>query len=217
MKVYHLAVIRLPAQQSASSSLDNSASSDAQSLVLNSVVDLSSFSFFQRSSVEEFLNFFTVTIAERTPAKGRQSVPSNENGEYVIHVMRGTGDLCVTVTTDKEYPHLVAHSLAGKVLDDFTRRYTPQQAGAATRTNELSFPELADYFEKYQDPKQADNILRVQQELEQTKIVMHKTIEGLLDRENKLNSLVDRSSQLSSYSKAFYKTAKKTNSCCVIM
>lgn len=57
--------------------------------------------------------------------------------------------------------------------------------------------------------------MRVQKELDETKIVLHKTMESLLARGEKLDDLVAKSDELSSASKTFYKTAKKTNSCCV--
>lgn len=74
-------------------------------------------------------------------------------------------------------------------------------------------PELNTLIMKYQDPKQADTIMRVQQELDETKVVMHKTIESVLERGEKLDNLVERSNALSAQSKMFYKTAKKQNSC----
>ena len=62
----------------------------------------------------------------------------------------------------------------------------------------------------------------------------HKTMESVLQRGEKLDTLVERSESLSAHSKAFYKTAKKVcditdsfnirltasfqqNSCCTIM
>ena len=39
--------------------------------------DLSSFGFFQRSSVGEFMTFFSKTVAERTKAGQRQDVEEN--------------------------------------------------------------------------------------------------------------------------------------------
>jgi synaptobrevin family protein YKT6 len=94
---------------------------------------------------------------------------------------------------------------------------------------------LGDYIIKYQDPKQADTIMKVQQELDETKIILvstldssigtranssispqHQTIEGVLARGEKLDNLVDKSAALSASSKAFYKTAKQQNSCCTI-
>lgn len=39
----------------------------------------------------------------------------------------------------------------------------------------------------------------------------------VLQRGEKLDDLVAKSSDLSAQSKAFYKTAKKQNSCCIVM
>jgi synaptobrevin family protein YKT6 len=51
--------------------------------------------------------------------------------------------------------------------------------------------------------------MKVQAELDETKVVLHKTIESVLQRGEKLDSLVERSDALSTQSRLFYKTAKK--------
>ncbi|KAJ1831716.1 palmitoyltransferase, partial [Coemansia sp. RSA 2708] len=173
---------------------------------------LDSFSFFQRGGAEEFMRFFATTIAERTQVGERQGV-TQEN--YVGYVYRSHPRLSVVAITDKEYPEMVAIDLVTKVTREFEQQFGEQQIAQATAG--LSFPVLQDYISKYQDPHQANTILKVQQELDETKAVLHKTIEGVLERGEKLDSLVDRSNQLSNQSKMFYKTAKKTNSCCIVM
>ena len=65
-----------------------------------------------------------------------------------------------------------------------------------------------------QDPAEADKLTKIQRELDQTKAILHETIESLLDRGEKLDDLVGKSDALSFASKQFYKQAKKTNSCC---
>ena len=57
---------------------------------------------------------------------------------------------------------------------------------------------------------------KIQKDLEDTTQVLHKTIDSVLERGVKLDTLVERSDTLSMQSKMFYKQAKKTNSCCVI-
>ncbi len=49
------------------------------------------------------------------------------------------------------------------------------------------------------------SIMRIQQELDETKIVLHKTIESVLERGEKIDSLVQRSEGLSAQSKMFYR------------
>jgi synaptobrevin homolog YKT6 len=58
---------------------------------------------------------------------------------------------------------------------------------------------------------------QIQKELDETKIVLHKTIESVLERGEKIDSLVAKSDGLSAQSKMFYTQAKKQNSCCAIM
>lgn len=48
-------------------------------------------------------------------------------------------------------------------------------------------------------------------------MVLHDTIDSILKRGEKLDSLVDKSNDLSLASQMFYKQARKTNSCCVLM
>lgn len=79
---------------------------------------------------------------------------------------------------------------------------------------EVSGCRLDDYLKKYQNPVEADPMMKVQNELDETKIVLHNTIEAVLQRGEKLDDLVAKSEGLSMQSKTFYKTAKKTNACC---
>jgi len=117
--------------------------------------------------------------------------------------------------SDQEYPALVAHQLLGKILDEFLSRY-PRSAFQSSNS-ECPFPQLKEYIVKYQDPGQADSIMKIQKELDETKIVLHKTIESVLERGEKIDSLVAKSDGLSAQSKMFYTQAKKQNSCCTVM
>ncbi|KAA1477011.1 snare protein YKT6 [Dentipellis sp. KUC8613] len=199
MKIFGVAVVLAPP--------------GSPSAILSQATDLSSFSFYQRGSVGEFLTFFTKTVSERTPQGQRQSVQENN---YTAHVYNrgGAEQLSAVLITDQEYPVRPAFSLLTKVLDDFTAK-VPQSSFSNPAA--ISFPEIQVYIQKYQDPRQADNIMRVQAELDETKIVLHKTIESVLQRGEKLDNLVERSEALSAQSKMFYKTAKKQNSCCTVM
>ncbi|KAK1220092.1 palmitoyltransferase [Marasmius sp. AFHP31] len=199
MKIYSISVILAPPS--------------GASTTLSNATDLSSFSFYQRGSVGEFMTFMSKTVAERTPQGQRSSVQENN---YVAHVYNrgGAEQLAGVLITDQEYPVRPAFSLLTKLLDEFTTKVPQSQF---SNPSSISFPDINTYIQKYQDPSQADTIMRVQQELDETKIVLHKTIESVLQRGEKLDNLVDRSNALSAQSKMFYKTAKKQNACCVIM
>jgi len=80
----------------------------------------------------------------------------------------------------------------------------------------MSFPAMDEYLQKYQDPSAADKITKIQNDLDETTQILHKTIDSVLERGVKLDNLVERSNDLSAQSKMFYKQAKKTNSCCIV-
>lgn len=177
--------------------------------------DLSQFSFFERSSVSQFMTFFSETVSQRTAAGQRQSI---EEGNYVGHTYTRLEGLSCVVITDKEYPVRPAYTLINKILEEYLSLHPANEWSTITEPSPaFAFDKLDTYIKKYQDPSQADSIMKVQQELDETKIVLHKTIESVLQRGEKLDTLVDKSEALSSSSRMFYKQAKKTNSCCVIV
>ncbi|KAJ3100098.1 palmitoyltransferase [Physocladia obscura] len=175
--------------------------------------DLMSFNYFQRGSVQEFLGFFIKTAVERTQRGMRQKI--EEQQMYVGHVYVRSDGLAGVIVTDIEYPTRSAFTIVNKILDEFSAKFPKSQfAGMSPANTSSVYPELKEQLVKYQDPHAADPLLRVQRDLDETKIVLHKTMESLLNRGEVLDDLVQRSDQLSSQSKMFYKTAKSTNSCC---
>ncbi|RUS79429.1 hypothetical protein EGW08_012806 [Elysia chlorotica] len=181
--------------------------------ILTSQNELSSFGYFQRATVGEFMTFTNKILVERTATSSRASVKEQE---YICHVYVRSDNLSGVVIADHEYPQRVAHTLINKVLEEFTEK-CPQAQWSSVKENEVPFAQLKDYLQKYQNPKEADAMSKIQSELDETKIILHNTIEAVLQRGEKLDDLVEKSEGLSMQSKTFYKTAKKTNRCCVIL
>lgn len=199
MKIYYIGILK----------------TGTKTVELTSARDLSQFSFFERTGVSQFMTFFSETVAQRTQSGQRQSI---EEGNYVGHTYARLEGLAGVVITDKEYPVRPVYTLINKFLEEYLSLHPSKEWQTVTETNpSFTYATLDTYIKKYQDPTQADSIMKVQQELDETKIVLHKTIESVLERGEKLDSLVDKSEALSSSSRMFYKQAKKTNSCCLIM
>ena len=74
MKIFSLSVILAPPS--------------GPSATLCQAHELSSFSFYQKGSVGEFLGFFTKTVSERTAQGVRQSIQENN---YTAHVYNRGG------------------------------------------------------------------------------------------------------------------------------
>lgn len=132
----------------------------------------------------------------------------------MCHVyVRADGLTCV-LTADHEYPQRVSHTLITKVLDDFASAVPMISQWVENNPAASAFQGLDSCLAKYQNPREADALTKVQAELDETRIILHNTIEAVLERGEKLDDLVSKSEGLSDASKMFYKTARKTNSCC---
>ncbi|KAL7884097.1 hypothetical protein AOLI_G00068670 [Acnodon oligacanthus] len=181
--------------------------------LLKAAYELSSFGFFQKSSIQEFMTFTCGLIVERSTFGTRASVSEKE---YMCHMHIRDDGLSAVVITDSEYPQRVCFSLLDKVLDEFSRQVDDRQWPTGTPET-IRFTMLEEYLNKYQNPREADALTRVQAEVDETKIILHRTMESLLDRGEKLDDLVQKSEELGQTSKAFYKTARKQNRCCKMM
>jgi synaptobrevin family protein YKT6 len=165
--------------------------------------DLTSFNYFQRKTIREFLKFTSEVVIGRTNNEQRVRV---QEKEYFCHCYVRSDSLSSILISDNEYPQRVAFTLLGKMLDEYKQQ---PAANAQNWINQLII--------KYQNPEEADAIMKVQKELDETKVIMHSTIDSVLQRGEKLDDLVAQSDALSATSKQFYTTAKKTNSCCTIL
>ncbi len=80
-----------------------------------------------------------------------------------------------------------------------------------------NFNVLESYLTKYQNPKEADAMTKMQTDIDETKIILHNAISGILQRGEKLDDIVKMAEDMSTQSKVFYKTARKTNQCCHLL
>lgn len=99
---------------------------------------------------------FAKTVAERTNPGQRQDV---EEQSYTFHSYARSEGVCGIIISDHEYPKLVAHQLLSKILDEFLSKF-PKSAWENSN-GEVPFTQLKEYIVKYQDPQQADSIMKV--------------------------------------------------------
>ena len=100
-----------------------------------------------------------------------------------------------------------------KVLDDFTEKTSEDQWSPSVE-NSVNYSLLPNFFTKYQDLHEADEITKIQRDLDETKIVLVDTIDKVLLRGEKLDELVTASRDLSRQSKLFFHGAKNRKVCC---
>lgn len=185
--------------------------------ILSLAKELSSFSYFQRSSIGEMFTFFSRTFAaNKQLAPGARTSVKHE--AFLCHMYVSPFGVTAVAFADEEYPARVAFGYLSRLCEVFVEATGGQ---AVTSNEDNSVPSFQAQHTKllvqFQDPQQADQLTRIMHELEQTKLVLHETIEAALERGQKIDDLIVKSNDLSGSSKMFYKTAKKQNACCQYM
>uniref|UniRef100_A0A803MZ66 Uncharacterized protein n=1 Tax=Chenopodium quinoa TaxID=63459 RepID=A0A803MZ66_CHEQI len=124
-----------------------------------------------------------------------------QKDEYKVHAYN-RGGLCALGFMDDPYPVRSAFSLLTQVLDEYQKAFGDSWK-RVTSDSTQPWPYLNEALAKYQDPAEADKLLKIQRELDETKIILHKTIDSVLERGERLDSLVEKSSDLSAASQLF--------------
>lgn len=173
--------------------------------IVNSVVtlqdsdfDLGFVGYFARSSTRELLTFFTTEIIKQNYQKNNTKMlkivnHEQSNSDLCLIILENE---CVCIICDTEYPKRVVFNLIDSVIN---------------KKNSLRY-----ILEECQDPLKIDQIMRIQKNVDDTKLILYDTIEKALDKGEKLDMLVEKSNELSDTSKDFYKYSKKLNSCCSV-
>jgi synaptobrevin family protein YKT6 len=130
-----------------------------------------------------------------------------------LHTFSRSEGVGAVIVADQEYPGMVAQSILSRLLDEFITKNPKSSWPLQPPDYSMRFPELPGYLAQYQNPENADSLMKIQKELDETKVVLHNTINAVLDRGEKLEDLEAKSKDLQGKSYFQYQQAKKMNSC----
>ncbi|KAF5140393.1 synaptobrevin vamp-like protein [Vairimorpha ceranae] len=153
---------------------------------------LSEFSYFQRKPIREYIMMISKELSKRLQTYDFQVFEQKFN-EMTITVFVKIYNEYAYVSCGKEYPV----NIANKFLSECRTCH-----------------DIEGLLKDYQNPKEHDILDSIQKDLKETREISVKTLNSLLERNEKLEDLVKRSSELSVSSKIFYKAAHKRNKCC---
>jgi len=184
-------------------------------IIISNAVDLSAFSIFTRGTAQEVLFFVNREVVQRCRLGSRESIL--HQGHLCHALIRSDGISC-SVISDEEYPQRVAFTLINKALDAFAKAGVPEETWREIQKDtNIKIPVLNELLQKFQDPQTADPVENMKKDLEETKVVLIKSIDQLLARGEKLDVLVGKSDQLSFQSKVFLEKSEDLNKCCIII
>lgn len=183
--------------------------------VLAQAEDTSNLPFIARVSGKgsEFLKFISRTSAERI-------IPGNPYGfkedNFMCWVYPKSEGMIGVAITDDLYPKRIALDFINKCITKYLNKETSWDWSLTNedRVNDEKCPDLYALLIKYKNPLKADSLENCKNEIDKTKICLHKSIDTLLYRGEKIEILADKSADLSKSSKDFARKAKKLNSWC---
>lgn len=177
-----------------------------------SVYDLSTIGYFQRTSVKEFIKFFSRTFIKKCPINKRQSIVHDE---FIVHCYLRYDGLGGVIVSNAEFKERIAFTLIDKLMNKFMDLFKDKFL-----TNDHNDQDQSINFEFMNEiiknPMEFDQITKINEQLDETIDIIHKTIDSVLDRGEKLETLIQHSDDLSRHSQMFYRTASSQNKCCII-
>lgn len=105
-------------------------------IILSSAKELSSFSYFQRSSVNEMFTFFARTFANNSNLAVGARTSVKQQG-FQCHMYISPAGVTAVCYADDEYPARVAFGYLSKLCEDFSQA-TGGQLPASTEDNCVS-------------------------------------------------------------------------------
>jgi len=189
MRLYSIAICR--------------AAKNENSIILCQETDLSGI-MMGKQSLQEMCRFIARELSQRIDPVSMASLTHKNNYGHVYKQMDG---LTVVVITDLEYPPRAAHGVIRDVFRTFGDEVKTSEWSQA-QDDEIKFnKQLNQILQNYKQPKQ-DKIEQVQLEIENSKKIVIQSIDKILENMDKVDTLVEKSNDLSDTSRMFYK--KKT-------
>jgi hypothetical protein len=149
-----------------------------------------------------------------TPQGSKELDPDTVLTDYNCHVIVQPNKLAIATVTSKAYPRRVAFEVMRDIIAKFEQARPGWAANVTPGVDKaIEFPYMIKICKDYEDPRHSDNILKIQNQLDETKDIMIQNIEQILQRGETIQELVDRTDDLEASSKVFFQNADKLNSC----
>lgn len=187
----------------------------------------SEYSIFSKSKLSatwnhhslQLLRFISQSIVSRLKEKANENkgdATGNAEGsmfsvtdkDFRVHCSLQKNAKHVIVITDQDYPEPVAYRILEKIVSMNENQKEQEEQG---EQKEQEY--LMNIFSFYEDPLN-DTIYRMKKDIEETKQILHSSIEKLFLRGEKLEDLIAKTDQLSQETKSFFRRTKKVNRWC---
>lgn len=176
-----------------------------KAVLLDKAQDFKDVSFVYRKNAVELCDLAAENLA-LSPKPDRFMTAQEKQFMFFTH--KKDGVVAIVIATE-DYPSRVAFSILREMMTEFEQchgRYTNGKSEVIQRG-----------ISEYQKPSNADKLLKIQENLEETKQIMTQNLEIAIGRGMTLDELAAKSENISESSKMFAREAKKMNKCCTVI
>mmetsp|Transcript_23467 Transcript_23467/g.27185 ORF Transcript_23467/g.27185 Transcript_23467/m.27185 type:complete len:203 (+) Transcript_23467:51-659(+) len=179
--------------------------------------ELGFMSFFQRPFAKEHLNFGART-ATKSCGPGESSCINIKEVQSNAYVFTNKAGVSVVIIADEEYPQKVILKIQRELFEEFYKNYKDSDVKNQAKDADWTVDTFPTLIKKYQDPKEADKLLKLQSELDDVTQLMYKNLDDIVARGETLDDMMKKSKDVSSMSYKFYKDSRKVNEgCCSLL
>lgn len=170
--------------------------------------DLSQWSFFARSGIKECIRFSVCELYRYIVPTHYQNFryqPKNTETTFYIYCYSNNRKCIFIFIDDKYEPRVVLNAL--QELSD-------------VMCNDILKEECKRILKEYNDPDKIDKIDKIgylRNDVDKTKQILVEDINKLLERDESIERLIERTNELSYTGKVFVKKSKELNRCCSII
>lgn len=175
---------------------------NGQMTIIDSADDFSDIGFLYRKNAKEICDFAVAQMANGTNPNTRITAQENK---FLISMYRPSQTTAVLIAVDQEYPSRAAFSILREIANEYQ--------GLGNKFNGKS-QVIHKAIVEYQNPANADKILKIQENLDEIQRIMVMNLEEAIGRGESIDKLAEKTDHLSESSKLFLRDTKKMNSCC---
>ena len=156
---------------------------EEEPILLCTEMDLSMLWFYQKGMAKDHINFNARMISGRIPPGNKAGV-TLENNIGICYCYTTKDNISATVITDTDYPEKAAFILLNNIIMDFRETFAANPAvyEDAVQDAGLKYENLEIFLKKWQDPHEADKLLKIEKELHEVKEIIHKNLGDLLKK-----------------------------------
>lgn len=107
--------------------------------------------------------------------------------------------------------------MLGQIRIVFIQKFPKEKAEKVVQDLALEMPEIDQLLQRFQDPKEADKLLKIESDIEEIQEMLSKTMTDILERGESLDTLMKNSEDISNMAYNFYQNSRRANQkCCSI-